>query len=111
MTQSGSCDNRGPCLGGVFVLGHDYSIEYDCCDFNLCNSPEYAAKKQDYKCEFNRQVPKTKKLKFPILNPKTSNVKQCYYCENCSTYESAKIVKCSERNATIEAFACSVIRF
>ena len=109
LKETGSCDNRGSCLGGVFIVRYNYSLVYDCCDYNLCNSPDYAAKKLNYKCEFSKQVPKTKKLKFPVQKRKTSGVRQCYFCKFCTTYENAKIVNCFGRNATIQNFACSVI--
>ena len=108
MQEAGSCNDQSTCLGGIFIVKYNYTFTYDCCDYNLCNTLDYG-KTLNYKCEFHKTVPKTKKLTFPVRNAKAPSVKQCYYCNGCSTSKSAKVVNCVERNATIKNFACIVI--
>jgi hypothetical protein len=109
--EAGSCNDQTTCLGGIYLVKYNYSFQYDCCDWNLCNSQDYSLKNLNYKCEFKKVVPKTKKLKFPVGNSKLPTVKQCYYCNGCSSSKGAKPVNCVDRNATVKNFACLVILY
>lgn len=104
-----SCSEDDACIGSVFVVKYNYAFSYTCCDSNLCNSQEFIDKNLDYKCEFGKKVTKSMKLTYPIsINSKSSGVKQCYYCQQCTSSSYAKIINCKKQNKTVKNFACMV---
>lgn len=109
--ESGTCNDETTCVGGIFVVKYNYTFIYDCCTSNLCNSQEYNKRKLNYKCEFQKQVPKSKKLIIPVRKLNAPSVNKCYICDSCTSASSAQIMDCSQRNSTIKNFACIVKLF
>jgi hypothetical protein len=107
-----SCGEDETCMGSVFVVKYNYAFSYNCCQSNLCNSQDFIHKNLDYKCEFGKKVTKSMKLAYPIsINLKSSGVKQCYYCQQCTSSSYAKIINCKKQNRTVKNFACMVMYY
>lgn len=104
--ESGSLCDDEPCNGGLFIVQNNYSVRYDCCDSDLCNVPAYTQLRLNYQCEFNTRVTSRKRLTFPVFKQALTNVRQCYYCDQCASPKSARIVNCADRNSSITSFTC-----
>lgn len=105
----GFCDDEIS-SGGLFLVKYNYSIRYDYCDSDLCNTISYSQARLNYNCEFNRK-PTRKVLTFPVFNQTANPVRQCYYCDHCASPKSARIVNCADRNSSITSFSCHVELF
>lgn len=111
LIQTGSCIGNDTELqkGTFFIVKKNSISKYNVCSSSLCNTNEFSHKLFNSKCEKGKRINKSKsKLIYSSKIFNASSVKQCYYCDKCTTSETAFIINCFTRDFSIKDYSCLV---